>query len=337
MPPHDTRDTLQRQWELLTMLTDRPPGATAAELTAGLEGKGFKASKRTVQRDLVKLSESFPAIVCNDKGQPFGWHWAKGTAVPIPGISLPEAVSLQILDETLKPLLPKWVLEVIEPRLHLAQAMLASRKDQTSAARLADKVRSIMPTQPLLPPNIQPQVLEVVQEALFQEQQLTASYLRMGSTEPKEYTLHPVALVQRGVASYLAATAYDYEDIRFYALHRIQQAEPTGQPATIPPDFDIDRYEAKGHFQFGNGKTLKLKAQVSQWLARILDETPLSDDQTLRADGDEQYKLAATVQDTWQLRWWLLSQGPGLQVLRPKRLKQEIYETLSEAVQLYEA
>jgi predicted DNA-binding transcriptional regulator YafY len=69
-------------------------------------------------------------------------------------------------------------------------------------------------------------------------------------------------------------------------------------------------------------------------LARLLSETPISKDQLLKAKGD-QWHLKATVLDSWQLRWWILSHGPGIQVLKPSPLAKEIEKTLKAAVAQY--
>lgn len=106
----------------------------------------------------------------------------------------------------------------------------------------------------------------------------------------------------RGAVLYLVATAFDYADPRTYALHRITQANSTFELATAPPGFTLDAFIAEGEFQFGNGQTLYLAAWVSDTLARVLEETPLSQDQTLERVEDSTW-LTAGVLDSWQLRW----------------------------------
>ncbi len=75
------------------------------ELVARLDSAGFKASKRTIERDLNDLSRQFP-LQCNDKGSPYGWHWAAGASLDLPGVSLSEAVSLVLVEESIRKLLP---------------------------------------------------------------------------------------------------------------------------------------------------------------------------------------------------------------------------------------
>jgi len=86
MASQGSRQTLVRQWEMLKLLPTRPPGITARQITQQLNDEDFDVSKRQIERDLDLLSQSF-ALVCNDKGKPYGWHWMEGVSVDIPAIS----------------------------------------------------------------------------------------------------------------------------------------------------------------------------------------------------------------------------------------------------------
>jgi len=50
----------------------------------------------------------------------------------------------------------------------------------------------------------------------------------------------------------------------------------------------------------------------------------------------DDFLVKATVGDTWQLRWWVLSQGDAVRVLRPARLRREIVQQLRAATARYE-
>lgn len=159
-------------------------------------------------------------------------------------------------------------------------------------------------------------------------------YRKFDAEEPSKLTLHPLGLVQRGPASYLVATAFDYQDVRLYALHRFQSATKTGNPVNPPAGFNLDTYIEGGALHFGNGSTLRLEAALSDGLAQVLRETPLSEDQKIR-EQDDAITLTATVADTWQLRWWILSQGDGIEVTAPGSLRKEVALSLKQAAEQY--
>lgn len=177
-------------------------------------------------------------------------------------------------------------------------------------------------------------MLETVQDALLADRQLEVEYRKFDAEESSKLTLHPLGLVQRGPAIYLVATAFDYQDVRLYALHRFQAATKTGNPVKLPESFTLDAHISGGALQFGNGSTLRLEAALSDGLAQILRETPLSEDQQIEVQ-DGVINLTATVADSWQLRWWILSQGDGIEVTAPGSLREEIALSLKQAAEQY--
>ncbi len=337
MPANPTRDTITRQWELVMLLPTRGPGKTAKELADTLNSAGFKVSKRQVERDLAVLLDSFP-IECNNAGKPYGWRWIKGASVDIPAVSLAEALSLQIINETLKPLLPRSMLEVIQPKMAAARQKLESLPASSPQAQWPSKVRNVSPALHLEPPTIRDGILESVQEALLFNRQLHIDYQSMGLDEPAAYEVHPVALVTRGAVPYLIATTFNYTDIRLYALHRMHEAKVLDRRAKRPRDFDLDRYIQEGGTQLQRSvnKPVNLKLRVTPELARILEETPLASNQMITDDG-ERPTVQARVVDTWQLHWWLLSQGASVEVLAPRALRRSIADDLASAAALYAA
>jgi predicted DNA-binding transcriptional regulator YafY len=332
MPSDAPRHTLARHWELLRLLPSHGTGRSALELTQSLNSAGFKVSKRQVERDLQSLSEIFAVESINKNPQ--GWRWAPNTPLDIPGLSLAEALSLKLARNMMSPLLPPSSLRALAPRFAQADAKLAALESGNATARWAAKVRTVPQTLPMLPPAIDAAILETVQEALFHDVQLDVAYRNLGADQAAAMRLHPLGLVARGVTLYLVATAFDYADPRTYALHRITQASRCFEAVKPPQDFSLDAYIAEGEFQFGNGQTLRLEAWVSESLARVLEETPLAADQSLALVEDVHY-LTASVLDSWQLRWWLLSQGDEVIVVEPAELRAEIGETLESAAAFY--
>ena len=332
VPRSKTEPTLARQWELLKLLPSRPPGATCRELCQKLETAGHKVDKRTVERDLPELSRLFP-ILCNDKSKPYGWYWRPGARVDIPGIDLAEAVSLGLLEELLRQLIPLPFMQALEGRFSQAKEKLKALP-QNRYAKWSDIIRYLPPRLPLLKPSIQPVVLRAVQDALLEQRQLKVSYSSPGDSAAKDLLLHPLALIQQGERPYLVATALQYSDVRLYAIHRIRAAERTDQLAMRPTSFSLDTFLAEGGGQFGDGKTISLKAHLTDNLAAILGETPISTDQkiTTRAGNNT---LTATVKNSWQLHFWICSQGPFITVLQPASLRKEIVAKLQDAVANY--
>ena len=334
MPSANHETTLARQWELLKILPSRGPGLSSRDIRDRLERAGHDVSKRTVERDLSELLRVFP-IFSNEISIPFGWHWKPGARVDFPGIELAEAVSLGLLEDLLRQLIPPTFTEALEARFSAARDKLRALT-QNRYAKWSDLIRYTAPGLPLHKPTIHPDVSRTVQEALLQKLQLKVHYRGPGSATNKELLLHPLAIIQQGERAYLLATTFDYQDVFHYALHRMRSAEILDAPAKRPAHFTLDTFLAQGGGQFGDGKTISLKAHLSDNLAAILRETAIASDQKITTRAGQNI-LTATVKVSWQLHFWILSQSPDITIMQPPSLRKEIMGKLREALANYQA
>ncbi|MEL0169659.1 MAG: WYL domain-containing protein [Pseudomonadaceae bacterium] len=332
MPSNSYRRTLARQWELLKLLPSKQPGLTAADLQQRLRDAGHETSKRTVERDLIELSSLFP-LQRNDKGTPYGWHWMPGSASALPGLSLSDALTLQLLEGNLTNLIPCHMMNTLEPRFQQARQKLQALSEEVPSASWIDKVAIVQPELTLVPPSVSEQILEETQEALLHGTQLKCIYYAAHKDRQHHFTLNPLALVQRSQVTYLLATVEPFEDIRQFALHRFRAAEQTSMAVNKPSDFNLPGYLASGAMQFGTPAKIEIEAWVNDGLRRLLEETPLSNDMRLSPEEDGA-RLTAVVNDSWELRWWILSHAGSIQIRSPASLAGEISQRLEQALQL---
>jgi predicted DNA-binding transcriptional regulator YafY len=222
----------------------------------------------------------------------------------------------------------------LESRFLQAERKLAELDNENPAAQWANKVRTVQPTLPLLPPHVVDDVLENLQEALLLNKKLDVNYQSSTDNCPAQKILNPLGLVNRGAVTYLVATKNDCDDVRLYALHRFHKAIILTNEVKRPIDFSLDDFINSGALQFGNGNAIILKAYIVEWLAQHLTETPLSEDQKLTIYGNKTI-LTATVPDSWQLEWWILSLGAAIEIISPIALRTNISSRLELAAALY--
>lgn len=144
---------MARQWEILKLLPHRPPGTTYSELTQKLHDAGYTVTKRTVERDLKILADVFP-LCCNDKSSPFGWYWMPGSSADVPGMTLAEALTMQLVEGTIRPLIPASMLSALESRFSQARNKLKSLKNEIASADWVNKTAIVLPAMSLRTPNI---------------------------------------------------------------------------------------------------------------------------------------------------------------------------------------
>jgi predicted DNA-binding transcriptional regulator YafY len=321
-------DTLLRQWHMLRVIPRHPRRITVREIQARLEAESFAVTARTVQRDLMELSNAFP-LVSDEREKPYGWSWqARAPVFDLPNLSNHEALAFAMVEDYLRPLLPRALLDQLQPYFAVAHKRMASERGARGNASWLGKVGVVQPTQALIPPKVDARVQGAVTDALLDDRRLDASYRRKGEREPRRYSLNPLALIQRGPVTYLLATVSDYDDVLMFALHRFERVSIADGKARRPKGFELTSYLKAGWAHYGTGKTINLDALFSAAVAEHLQETPLSEDQ--RATGAEgRVRLRATVADTPQLRWWLLAFGNAVQVLGPATLRRWFAETTS--------
>lgn len=134
---------------------------------------------------------------------------------------------------------------------------------------------------------------------------------------------------------YLVCTLFDYEDIRQLALHRMSNAEIVDKPAAAAEGFDLREYVKQGHFDYPVGGEIELEMAVAPDVARHMIETPISENQGHTDLEDGRILIKATVLDTAQLRWWLMSFGASVEVRKPSVLREELAKKLQAAAELY--
>lgn len=330
-----TPETLLRHWQTLRLIPRHPRKVTAGDICEALAEAGFSVGKRTVERDLQALSRLFP-LALDDREKPYGWCWAQdAVAFDVPGVGTNEALAFLMARTYLGSVIPTSVQNQLAPYFRMAEQRLDTLAGHSALASWLKKVKVIEPTLPLIAPVIPDAVEPIIHEALLLDRQCQISYLRKDASDPDQYLVNPLGLVQRGKVVYLVCTIKTYQDLRILALHRIQAAELLDSKALCPEGFDLNAYLATGAFGWGDGKPLKLTALFAPEAASHLYETPLSVDQRLSVQADGRVQVKATVADGKQLLWWLLGFGAAVEVVSPKALRGEVARQVLAASEKY--
>ena len=332
MPKAPARQTISRIKHLLNKIPKHGNGITTTELVSLLSDQGIEVTKRTVERDLSNLC-SDGTIDHADETKPYRWKRIGVSVLDQPGIEIADAVAVTLAKDVVQQLLPASLAETLKPKFDQAQRVLEASPSDNRFVQWADNVRYLPPSLAFLPPAVSDGVRTGVHEGLLKGLQLAVRYDSPERTKYSDLTLHPLALVQNGPVAYLVATAFDYPDVRLYALHRMRSAKLTTESANRPADFSLDAFLAGGGMEFGGGAMIQLEARVSTKLACYLAEAKLAEDQQLRSDNG--YVLTATVKDSWLLSFWILSQGADIIVISPPSLRDHIGETLRAAAANY--
>lgn len=366
-------DKYARQDCLLRLLPDSSKYFNAKAVLDELKADGYWISEKTLDRDIKalihrgKLNPGDPDDLDDDDDgedstsagtkKPSARKWNKyhTKSLRFESLSVTDALSLNLLESFLLPILPADTIKKIKPIFQQASDKLKREAGANKLARWAERVAVVSPTPPFLPPKLDDALLaashpgksqekikdlldkayETIRACLFDEQQVTIRYVKPGG-EPKKHTVNPVGLVQRDQVTYLLYT-YPTENpptVRTFAMHRVIDAEKAHVPAKAPEDFSLQAHLASGAMGFSEKGKIKLKAWFEKRLGDSLAQTRLSEDQTIRHTEDG-VELTATVVDNWTLRWWLLSKTGDIVVLEPESLRDDIAKILREGAARY--
>lgn len=290
-----------------------------ADIHAQLAAQGFERSRRTIQRLMDDLCETFE-VERDASSKPYGYRWKPNSrGLGLPRVDEREALVLLLARQHLEPLLPSSVLQAMDSLFDDARRLLDPLNGQRELRTWPFKVAVVSQIQPLRPPRVEPYVIAVVTEALKADQWLEISYRNFEGDVHTGKRVMPLALVQQGVRLFLVCQFEGYTDRRHLALHRIQGATNTGL-AFDRPEFDLNSYVREGRFGFGEGEVISLVLEIDENVADLLSETPVSEDQRIERCGDGRFELTATVVRSEQLRWWLRTYGGAVRVVAPAGL-----------------
>lgn len=313
-------ELMHRQWTMLRMIPRHPRKITARELMLRIQSEGYEITKRTIERDLQSMSAIFP-LTADEREKPYGWSWSSDApSFDLPGLSTSEALTFKMAEMYLGKLMPSGMMAHLKPYFDAADRTLNTQNSNSYLAKWPDKIAVAFAGQPLISPNTDLDVIDLVDEALLQERQIDVLYSSRSEGVDIRCTLHPLGLILRGSINYLVATVFNYQDTRLFAMHRIKEVKLLQIKSNRPDNFSLKEYASSGALGFNDFGVIKLKAKFTYEAGQHLFETPLSKDQTITKDEFGYLTVTATISNNSQLHWWLRGFGDQVEIISPTTL-----------------
>lgn len=328
------QDTLFRYITMLQLIPRAPHYRATTTLQTLLEERGFRVELRSIQRDLEKMSAHFP-LLCDKTRRPFRWSFDPEFKSNLPAMDTATALTLVLAEEYLTGLLPQVAIDQLSGQFQVARKYLDGM-ERNGFAHWSQRVKAIPNGKAMIPAAIDPAVWQGVTDALLDGHALEVTYLSRARNEVRSYRLHPLGLVARHSVTYLLATVNEYDDVRQFALHRVQAVERSQSEYRARPDFNLKQYIERGAFGYPieEGR-VQLKARVRADVAWMLSETPVSTTQQLtEADATGWALLEAEVPNDQQTQWWLQGFGSAVDVLEPASWRAAIQQQAREILGL---
>ena len=280
----------------------------------------WEVSQKTVQRDIDFLRDQCGAPIEYDRVKK-GFYYEDPTWV-LPSVVLTEGELLALLVGARA--MEQYAGTPVAVELQRVFRKLADSLPESISIRpeslFADFTFRGPPAKP-----IDPKVWVVVVRGLLDRRTVKVRYRPFGtkeSTPGKWSQISPYHLANLQGEWYVFAVHAGHEDVRQFALPRIEQARLTTHAFDIPADFDPGSLLSAAFGRYAGGGDihdvrLLFDKQVADWIA----EREWHPDQKIKRKRNGDVELAFPAKGLYEVQRWVLSWGRWVRVLGPEDLK----------------
>ena len=171
------------------------------------------------------------------------------------------------------------------------------------------------------------EVIASLIDATLHQRKVRAAYFSFNSRKTKTYTLDPYRVVYHHGGLYLYARAAEYDEVRTFAVERIERLEVLDAPFEVPRDFSVAEY-ARAAFGITGGKSVPVELVFAPAVAGYIRERIWHESQSLVDGPDGAVVLRMNVALGFELRAWVKGFLPHVRVEAPASLREEIAREL---------
>jgi predicted DNA-binding transcriptional regulator YafY len=312
--------------QLLLLLQARG-GLTAEALARELE-----VSVRTVLRDVEALSESGVPIYA-ERGPTGGIRLVDGYRTRLTGMTPEEAEAL-FLSGLSGPAAELGLGTVVAAAQVKVQAALPTEL-RSRASRLVERFH--LDAGAWFKGNEPVPALPIVAEAVWGAHRLEIDYRRDDGYATR--TVDPIGLVLKAGIWYLAARSEG--ELRTYRISRIREARALPDVFERPSDFDLAGWWAESSAAYEREfarmeVVVRIRADARGTLADAVGARAVRDAQRVGPPDDEDWQTLRLMVD-WpdEAAGRFVAAAPGVEVLEPARLRDEIVAAARTAIEAY--
>lgn len=319
--PTASTDSLIRLLTMMQMIPLYPRWITAKSLHEGLGVRGYKVTRRTVERDLNRFS-TILGLVSVDSPEGNKWSYSSDTSWSfMPALSSDEALSLKMVQQHLNHHLPPFLFTNMQAMFSKADKAL-QKNDMLK--QWLNKVAVVPPGLPIRPHQNQPDILPTLYQGLLENRKVKIRY----RNKKQEYCISLLGLIVRDNKLVFVCYYEGFKDTRMILSHRVNYAKLLDE--THGETFDLLKYVHSG--EPGSAVTnenITLKMEVKGYVRVLLNESTIGKQQSVEHKDDNWSFVSVMLPNTLELEQWLMSHINDIKILGPDSIKQRIMKNLT--------
>jgi predicted DNA-binding transcriptional regulator YafY len=176
--------------------------------------------------------------------------------------------------------------------------------------------------------------IDELTEAMLQQKTCRVEYHSFSDDAKKGFRIDPLKFFDWKGGLYLFVRITAYGSIRMLAVERIISLEIGKDSFDYPDDFKPEELlENAFGVVYDDPITVKIRFSADQ--ARYIKERTWAKGQMMKDQKDGSIILTMKTSGWWDVRQWILSFGPGAELLEPSEKRLEMKELAEEALKKY--
>ena len=309
-------DQLARQWKIIQSLISSRRGRTAAEMA-----KTLGCHSRTVYRDLEALQfAGFPIYTEKVEGKSL-WSLLDSAkhSIPIP-FNLAELMALYFSRGMMKVLKDTVFYESLETLFEKIKATLP--REYIEYLGEFEQSVAVAP-QPHKQHGRIREIFDAITRAAVEKKCIEIDYYTMSRKKKSRRKVAPYKIWFFDGTFYLVGNCGLRQDVRIFALDRIQAFETTEEPYEMPADFNLDEF-MRASFGIFHGEPVRVRIWFAPEVVGYVREKTWHATQQIETLKDGSIIFEAEVAGTTEIKYWIMNWGSRAVVLSPESLHAEI-------------
>jgi len=321
---------VQRQVQIMILLSESPFGMTVHNLAQALQRNGFDTNARTVRRDLTDLSEIFNIAVEGSTKAPV----YTVSNIHIDGVSFgfEDMQAFQLLKELARP----YNHMAIGQRMCSFLKQLEDSLPDTQRKWLskAEKILTVNPGAIQEEKDVPAHIKKEIEIGISEQRCVQIKYYAFSSCTITDRIIEPIQFEFYEGCHHLWAYCRTKQEIRDFRLSRILAAHSLSE--SFVPKIDLLNVAIKNRFErMSTATAVTVVLRFRDYAARFVKEYFKTRCDSMQQEPDGSVLFTRTTGITDDLIRWIMGFGSQVEVLKPDSLRDRVSQEAYKVVGIY--